>query len=222
MLVCYPTPPWGPFSYMPRPAPPPPPRFAIRSIAADRAGPAGVDELPDPRCTVKGPDADLAENSCRASCGCPPLPSSEPTTVYAPSPAPTVERTMEPTSQYAPSPAPSVETTSEPTLDPDCVNSPSWFKKDDPSKHCDCGALCSNQLSPRRRPALVTAQGSTSCRILAAASRARMADSPRTRAAPRAAARRCRRRSRPRSTRRRRRPRSSGLRSRRLSTGGRA
>jgi len=93
-----------------------------------------VDELPDPRCSVKGQDGGLAENSCRASCGCPPLPSSEPTTVYAPSPAPTVVRTSEPTTQYAPtasptvtqteppttiyapSPAPTVKTTSEPTL----------------------------------------------------------------------------------------------------------
>ena len=42
MLVCYPTPPWGLFSYMPRPAPSRRWRF-IRSSAADRARPAGED-----------------------------------------------------------------------------------------------------------------------------------------------------------------------------------
>mmetsp|Transcript_13786 Transcript_13786/g.42705 ORF Transcript_13786/g.42705 Transcript_13786/m.42705 type:complete len:640 (-) Transcript_13786:185-2104(-) len=90
-----------------------------------------VSEDPETRCKLPGQpsfvsDTRLASEACPLACGtCPAQPSCDPKT-YAP--------TYEPT----PGPAPAYEPTSKPAPgpDPDCADSTSFFKKDDPSKDC--------------------------------------------------------------------------------------
>mmetsp|Transcript_8374 Transcript_8374/g.25009 ORF Transcript_8374/g.25009 Transcript_8374/m.25009 type:complete len:361 (-) Transcript_8374:107-1189(-) len=78
-----------------------------------------VKALPNPRCTVRGPGGplDLAKYSCRASCGCPDVPTASPTATSAPTA--TSSPTSAPSSPDTPATAPPTDpTTTEPTSSP--------------------------------------------------------------------------------------------------------